>query len=279
MHKRRGFTLIELLVVIAIIAILMAILMPALKRAKEQGKRIVCLNNLKQMQLMWLLYADDYDGKIMNGDGGHNHNSGKEIAWVGQCWDPGYITGGQLPEDQQIDAIKRGALWRYCKDLKLYRCPTGFRGEMLNYTIMDSMNAYPQPGNPQGRGPADDYGVFSGLNKLIIKTREQIKSPPLRAVFICDGWTTPDSFAVFYDQERWWENPQCRHGDGMTFSMADGHSEYWKWKDLDTIQLGRSVERTHPQVKMQPTTPAGREDLHNMQKSCWWKFGYTPTIP
>jgi prepilin-type N-terminal cleavage/methylation domain-containing protein len=47
--RRRGFTLIELLVVIAIIAILMAVLMPALQRAREQGKRAVCLSNVKQV--------------------------------------------------------------------------------------------------------------------------------------------------------------------------------------------------------------------------------------
>ena len=45
MHRRKAFTLIELLVVIAIIAVLMAVLMPALARAREQGKRAVCLNN------------------------------------------------------------------------------------------------------------------------------------------------------------------------------------------------------------------------------------------
>ena len=268
MHKRKGFTLIELLVVIAIIAILMAILMPALKRAKEQGKRAVCVNNLKQLELCWLLYADDYDGKIMNGDGGTDH--GKEIAWVQKCWD-NYGAGIQLAVDLQIAAIQKGAMWRYAKDLKLYRCPTGLRGEMLTYTIMDSMNAYPQPppGSTQGRGPVEN---------LIIKSKEQIKNPPYRIVFLDEGWVTPDSFAVHYDQEVWWDDPKCRHGDGITVSMADGHTEYWKWRGLETIKFGRNASWIY-RGGLAPTSPAGREDLHNMQKSCWWEFGYTPKIP
>ena len=64
MEKSRGFTLIELLVVIAIIAILMAILMPALQRAREQGRRAVCLQNTKTLGLGWIMYCDDYEGKI-----------------------------------------------------------------------------------------------------------------------------------------------------------------------------------------------------------------------
>ena len=57
MQKQKGFTLIELLVVIAIIAILLAILMPALNRVREQGKRISCMSNLKQLMLGWDMYA------------------------------------------------------------------------------------------------------------------------------------------------------------------------------------------------------------------------------
>src|ERR1051326_3897982 len=63
-RSRRAFTLIELLVVIAIIAIVSGMLLPALARAKEAGKRIACVNNLRQLSLSAAMYVDENNGNF-----------------------------------------------------------------------------------------------------------------------------------------------------------------------------------------------------------------------
>ena len=86
-HRKKGFTLIELLVVISIIAVLLSILMPALKKAKDKARSVICRSNLKQWALPFGMYAQDNNDKFMRGweDGPYPDGSGG-MTWMGKQW-------------------------------------------------------------------------------------------------------------------------------------------------------------------------------------------------
>lgn len=69
MRTKRAFTLIELLVVISIISLLISILLPALSKARESAKSVMCLANMRQLSMAFPMYSQQYKGWLPVGSG------------------------------------------------------------------------------------------------------------------------------------------------------------------------------------------------------------------
>lgn len=81
---RAGFTLIELLVVIAVIATLIGLLLPALGQARKSARSLVCLSNIRQIEVAHALYADTYKGAFV--DAGLAHGGPPNVASINGSW-------------------------------------------------------------------------------------------------------------------------------------------------------------------------------------------------
>lgn len=251
MGKNKGFTLVELLVVIAVIAILMAILLPALTKARIQAKRVICLSGLRQLVMAWLAYADNFDGKIVNG-GQPPSNTNPSVAEPYWCtplpllpatdefgtfdtrrydwdWDPPL----ELPYEERVALLKQGALYKYCNDVKAYRCPEAGSDMHRTYIIPESMNASMHPGyHAEGK---------------IIKRTGQIKKSVERVVFFEEKEISPDAFMFPYvppGHDPYWDSdkPNVMHGRGANFGFADGHADFHGWECDSTIELSKCVQ-------------------------------------
>lgn len=274
----RAFSLVELLVVIATIAILAALLLPVLSKAKDRARNVMCLNNLKQLELCVHLYTVDFNDHLVP------NNSVASISSLGTTavttsqgisWCLDGLNGQSAVTQMSPSNIVNGLLFQYNTALPIYHCPADQStletpdGQPLtqlrwrSYNMSQSVNGYPEyipPGAP-------DWFLQFWTDLPAWEKYTQIRHP------------SPDELFVFIDEnegtifdgqfgnpgnppidnsipDQWWDMPANRHGQGANLSFADGHVEHWKW-------LAPMIFDSFPE----DVTPDGMPDYQRMQNA------------
>ena len=239
-----GFTLIELLVVIVVIAIMAALLLPALSKTKEHARSTACRNNMKQLSLAFLMYAE-HNEETFPWPGGIGRAINSPMAYG-----PDWVATPQEMQSTPISVTSAGvpgfghnaecgSIYPYVtsqpkhdydpnfkESTPVYRCPsTGRLGEALRVNY--SANAWLEPGRDFGNGKVSPHGVLTTA-----------VSDPSRKVLLVNE--APEGMLSPAFDPRVAPKVPLRtvvfHGDRANIAFMDGHMEYVSPREYDQMR-------------------------------------------
>lgn len=223
--SRAGFTLIELLVVVAIIALLLSILLPALRNARQQTRRLVCLSNARQLAIACRFYLDENAGAFLQGIN-VNYNYGGTQGTNQLPW-PGLPPDEPIPKpfnrylrlDPVLNADQAG----------LYHCPSDTGSEEARPTnfayygtsyLTNLMLIGQDQLNVMSSDPVKTvlYKINRKLKKLNVS---QVTTNQAELVLLGDaGWLDEWQYSSF-DRIEWHDKPRTH-----SLAFLDGHAAF-----------------------------------------------------
>lgn len=268
--RARGFTLIELLVVVAVIAILAGLLLPALAKSKTKAQGIHCLNNLKQLQLAWNMYAHDHDDFIAGNNWQEQtmHGAGN---WVSGWLDPRQANHRDNTNILLLLEERFASLGPYTKAAAVYRCIASritCRQGASRHLVVRTVSMSGWMGWKNSGEWTPGYRVFR-------KTTEMVAPGPSQTLVfvderddsIDDGYFAIDMATGSAAQLV--NFPASYHNGAGGVTFADGRAEIRKWLDPRTKP---PQQRGDQKTKKEFTMTRDNRDLIWLQQRATYKY-------
>lgn len=244
--KARGFTLVELVTMLGITALVALTLLPALARSGPNVRTFQCVNNLRQLQAAWRMYASDNNEFLLvssdDGTGAANRTNG--AAWTSTHLD---YTAKAANWDPNA-GLAQEPLWPYVgRSAAAYKCPTDESFVLTSAGVARprirsmAMNIY---FGGFGGGPG---GVLPANFRCYFKTSDLSAPGPAQTMLFLDeredfvnwgafytdmtGYVTNPSLYVLGGADR----PNNLHEGAGNFVFSDGHAETHHWQDARTF--------------------------------------------